>query len=74
LSKTVNDALCAPAAFGVNDTPKVHDLLGATFAGIGPQVPAPLTANSVGSDEMALEMASEFAFPVLVIIKFFVSV
>lgn len=58
LSVSVSDALGESAAAGVNATASVHDVLGATVTGIGPQVPVPFTANS-GSDEIALETISE---------------
>ena len=60
LSLIESVALCEPAAFGVNATPSVQDVLGATVTGIAPHVPAPVTAYSVGSDEVTLPMNSGF--------------
>ena len=45
-------------------TASVHDCLGASVTGTAPQVPLLLAENS-GSDEIALEMISELAAPVL---------
>ena len=66
-------APCDPAAVGVNATPIVHDVAGATVTGIAPQVPVPLTAYS-GSDGVALEMINGMLLPVLLTVTFFVTV
>src|SRR5271165_4501313 len=66
-------ALGVPTAFGVNATASVHVVLGASVTGIAPQVPLPLAANS-GSDEIALEMISELAGPVLWTVTILVAV
>ena len=44
LSKIFSVALCAPSALGVNATPSVQVVLGATAIGIAPHVPVPLRA------------------------------
>ena len=59
LSKIISVALSASAALGVNDTPSVQFVLGATTIGIAPQVPVALRANSARSDGVALETTSE---------------
>ena len=64
LSEIISDALFAPTAAGVNDTPIVQFVLGATVIGIAPQVPVPLRAYSE-SDGVALETTSGWAAPVL---------
>jgi hypothetical protein len=64
LSLRFRVALCAPVVLGVNVTASVHDCLGASVTGTAPQVPLLLAENS-GSDEIALEMISELAAPVL---------
>ena len=74
LSKTISVALCAPTALGVNDTPSVQVVLGATVIGIAPQVPPPLKAYSAGSDDIAFEMISGLVDPVFLIVRFFVAV
>ena len=74
LSKIITVALSGPTASGVNDTPSVQLVLGATVIGNAPQVPLPLSANSGGSDNVALEIVSELVFPVLVTVRFFVTV
>lgn len=74
LSKIINFALCAPTALGVNATPMVHEVLGATMIGTVPHVPVPLRANSAGSDDVAFEMNSGLVAPVLLIVRFFASV
>ena len=71
LSVSVSDALGAPTASGVNPTPSVHDVLGASVTGIAPHVPALVTANSAGSVETALEMISALVAPVLVTVRVF---
>ena len=73
LSVSVSDALGAPTASGVNPTPSVHDVLGASVTGIAPHVPALVTANSAGSVETALEMISALA-PVLLTVRVFEAV
>lgn len=74
LSKIINFALRAPTALGVNATPMVHEVLGATMIGTVPHVPVPLRANSAGSDDVAFEMNSGLVAPVLLIVRFFASV
>jgi hypothetical protein len=75
LSKIVSVALRKETALGEYDTPNVHFVFGATVIGIAPQVPAPLSENSVGSDDDALETMSELAAPVLLMVRrFFVTV
>jgi len=69
LSLSVRVAGCAPVVSGVNETPSVHDVAGATEIGIGPQVPVPLKAYSE-SDGVALEMISELVLPVLWTVRF----
>jgi hypothetical protein len=64
LSVSVRVVLCAPTVAGANFTPIVQFVLGAIVIGIGPQVPVPLGAYS-GSDDIALEMTSGWAVPVL---------
>ena len=73
LSLIVSDALCAPIALGVNATPIVQFVLGATVIGIAPQVPVPLKAYSE-SDGVALEIVSECDAPVFATVTFFVTV
>ena len=74
LSKIVSVALCAPTAFGVNATPSVQLVLGATVIGIAPQVPLPLRAYSAGSDDIAFDMISELVAPVFLTVRLFVTV
>ena len=74
LSKIISVALSAPTALGVNDTPSVQFFLGAIEIGIVPQVPVPLSAYSRGSDSVAFEMINELVAPVLVTVRFFVTV
>ena len=59
LSKVIRVTPCAPSAAGVNATPSVQVVLGATVIGIAPHVPVPLRAYSAGSDDVALAMISE---------------
>lgn len=73
LSLSVRVALCVPTAFGVNAIASVHDVLGASVTGIAPQVPL-LPAENSGSDEIALEMISELAAPVLWTVRVLVAV
>ena len=73
LSETISEALCAPIAFGMNDTPSVQFALGARVIGIAPHVPVPLRAYSE-SDGVALETSNGWAAPVLVTVRFFVTV
>ena len=73
LSVSVNDALFAPIALGVNATPIVQFVLGATVMGITPQVPVPLRAYSE-SDGVALEITSECVAPVFATVTVFVNV
>lgn len=59
---------------GEYDTPNVHFVLGATVIGIAPQLPVPLSENSAGSDNDALETMSELAAPVFLMVRrFFVT-
>ena len=74
MSVKVSDALCAPSAFGVNETPSVQFVLGATVIGIAPHVPVPLSAYSAESEDIALETTSGLVAPVLLIVRFFVTV
>jgi len=74
LSVSVSVALWAPSALGVNATPSVQFALGATVIGIAPQVPVPLSAYSAGSDETALDTTSGWVAPVLVTVRFLVTV
>jgi hypothetical protein len=74
LSKIISVALCGPSAAGVNATPSVQVVLGATVIGIAPHVPVPLRANSAGSDDVALPMISEWFAPVLSTVRFLTSV
>lgn len=74
LSKIISVVPCAPSAVGVNATPSVQMVLGATVIGIAPHVPVPLRAYSAGSDDVALPMTSEWIAPVLSTVRFFVSV
>ena len=74
LSKIVTEALCVPIALGVNASPSVQVVLGATVMGIGPQFPVLFIAYSAGSDEIAPEMISGFVAPVLLTVRFFVTV
>ena len=74
LSKIISVALCAPSAAGVNATPSVQVVFGATVIGIAPHVPVPLRAYSAGSDDVALPMTSEWLAPVLSTVRFFVRV
>jgi hypothetical protein len=74
LSKIIRVAFCAPSAVGVNATPSVQVVLGATVIGIAPHVPVPLRANSAGSDDVALPMISEWVAPVLSTVRFLTSV
>jgi hypothetical protein len=64
LSKIMSDAPCAPTEPGVNDTPIVQFVFGATVIGITPQVPVPLSTYSE-SDGVAPDTTSEWAAPVL---------
>lgn len=73
LSVNVSVAACGPTELGENATASVHDLVGASVTGIGPQVPAAVTANSAESDDIALEMISGFFLPVLRIVRCFVT-
>jgi hypothetical protein len=73
LSSSVSVALCNPSAPGVKVTGTVQVVLGATVIGIDPQVPAPLTTYSAGSETVALEMTNEWVAPVLSTVKFFVA-
>jgi hypothetical protein len=72
LSKIIRVALCAPSAAGVNFTPIVQMVLGATVMGIAPQVPVPLSEYS-GSDDVALETISGWVAPEFSTVRFFVS-
>src|ERR1700691_5470484 len=72
LSKIIRVALCAPSAAGVNVTPIVQMVLGATVMGIAPQVPVPLSEYS-GSDDVALETISGWVAPEFSTVRFFVS-
>jgi hypothetical protein len=74
LSKIISVALCGPSAVGVNLTPIVQMVLGATVIGIAPHVPVPLKAYSAGSDDVVLPMNSEWVAPVLETVRFLVSV
>jgi len=74
LSLSVSVALCAPTALGVNATPSVHEVLGATVTGIAPHVPALVTAYSAGSDEVTFKMDSGLNWPVLLTVNVFVTV
>ena len=74
LSKIISVALCAPSAAGVNATPSVQVVFGATVIGIAPHVPVPLRAYSAGSDDVALLMTSEWLAPLLSTVRFFVRV
>ena len=73
MSETISEALCAPIAFGVNDTPSVQFVLGASEIGIEPHVPVPLRAYSE-SEGVALETSNGWIAPVLVTVRFFVTV
>ncbi len=64
LLSIASDAPCAPTLLGVNATPSVQFVLGATVTGIAPQVPPPVREYSE-SDGVALEMTSEWVLPVL---------
>lgn len=59
MSKIVSVPVCAPSATGVNATPRVQVVLGATMIGMAPHVPVPLNAYSAASDDVALAMISE---------------
>jgi hypothetical protein len=74
LSKIISVAPCGPSAVGVNATPSVQVVLGATVIGIAPHVPMPLRAYSAESDDVALPMISEWVAPVLSTVRFLVSV
>ena len=74
LSKIISVALRAPSAAGVNATPSVQVVFGATVIGIAPHVPVPLRAYSAGSDDVALPMTSEWLAPALSTVRFFVRV
>ena len=74
LSKIISVALCDPGALGVNATPSVQLVSGATVIGIAPHVPAPLRVYSAGSDDVTLEMISGWAAPLLPTVRFFASV
>jgi hypothetical protein len=71
LSVRVRVALCAPSVAGAKVTPSLQFPLAATVIGIGPQEPAPVTMNSDGSDDIALEMISGLVRPVLVTVTVF---
>lgn len=71
LSVRVSVALCAPTVAGAKVSPSVQFPLGATVIGAMPQVPAPVTVNSAGSDDTALEMISGWVAPVLVTVTVF---
>ena len=73
LSETISEALCAPTVAGVKDTPSVQFVLGASEIGIGPHVPVPLSAYSE-LDGVAFETSSGWVAPVLVTVRFFVTV
>lgn len=73
MSVKVSDAVSAAADLGENATASVHDLVGASVIGIGPQVPAEVTANSAESDDTALEMISGCVRPELRIVRSFVT-
>ena len=73
MSLSFRVALRAPVVLGVNATASVHDFLGASLTGIAPQVPLLLAENS-GSDEIALDMTSELAAPVLWTVSVLVAV
>jgi hypothetical protein len=73
LSETISEALCSPIAFGVNETPSVQFVLGARVIGIAPHVPVPLRAYSE-LDGVALETSSGWVAPVLVTVRFLVTV
>jgi len=74
LSKIISVALCGPSALGVNATPSVQLVLGATVIGIEPHVPVPLRAYSAGSDDVALPMTSGWVAPVLLTVRIFARV
>ena len=73
MSRSIRVPLCVPTVLGVNATASVHDAVGASVTGIAPQVPLLLAENS-GSDEIALEMISELAAPVLWTVSVLVAV
>jgi len=73
LSLIVIVAPCEPTAVGVNPTPIVHDAVGASVTGIAPHVPVPVIAYS-GSEGVAPETTSELVLPVLLTVRFFVTV
>ena len=66
LSVSVRVALCVPSVPGANATSSMQFVLCATVIGIGPQVPPPVTVKCAGSDDIALEIISEWVAPVLV--------
>jgi len=74
LSKIIRVALCVPGAPGVNATPSVHVVLGATVIGMAPHVPVPLRTYSAGSDDVTLPMNNEWVAPVLLTVRFLMSV
>ena len=61
LSKIVSVALRGETMLGENDTPNLHFVPAATVIGIAPQEPVPLSENSAGSDNDALETMSDLA-------------
>ena len=73
MSESISEALCAPTVAGVKDTPSVQFVLGATVIGIGPHVPLPLRVYSE-LDGVAFETSSGWVAPVLVTVRFFVTV
>lgn len=73
LSVRVRVAPCDPSALGVNETPSVQFPLGETVIGIAPHVPVPLRAYS-GSDGVALDTTNGWVAPVLVTVRFLVTV
>ena len=74
LSVSVSVAPCEPSVLGVNATPSVQFVLGATVIGIAPHVPVPLSEYSDGSDDIALETISGLVAPVLVTVSVLVTV
>lgn len=65
MSKSMSVAPCEPSASGMKVIPSVQVVLGATVMGIAPQVPVPLKAYSVESDDVALAMTRGWFAPVL---------
>src|SRR5277367_3671757 len=74
LSVSARVAVWVPTASGVNVTPSVHEVLGASVIGIAPHVPPLVAANSAVSDGVALEMTSGWVAPVLLTVSVFVAV